>query len=394
MRMEELTNNNFIKGTDTVERYLLDIIKQYFNSNDIDDDSREYIIKRAVEQMKQDIDIDNAGVVSVNGETGEVNITLESLGGEPLISPKLSAFNVNFGSKENTACMGNDPRLSDDRHPLSHTHEISEVNGLNGELSSIKNNIDLLENKTHKHDNLDILKLLTYTGNKTEIDLTLLDTIENDLNTEIIKIDNAILDTQTKIDDLTTRTINELNQYNTDYTDIKTYVDDKDTQLKTDLENYCNTILQNKKNEIDTEINDKAEKIQLNSIIGALNQQFSILYETSISNFITSTDSIIEHNVSLPLDIINTLSLLNEKKYKIDFYINYTEPISNEKILMNFPFIYAEAGSLLYTIKGELIDKSYIKITSTKTNSITWENFISSAVIKVKISSKNNLAEV
>ena len=37
------------------------------------------------------------------------------LGGEPLISPKLSAFNVNFGQEKNTACEGNDPRLSDAR---------------------------------------------------------------------------------------------------------------------------------------------------------------------------------------------------------------------------------------------------------------------------------------
>ena len=68
MRMEELANNNFIKGTDSVERYLLDIIKQYFSSNNIDDDSREYIIKKAVEQMKKELNIDNAGVVSVNGK--------------------------------------------------------------------------------------------------------------------------------------------------------------------------------------------------------------------------------------------------------------------------------------------------------------------------------------
>ena len=142
MRMEELANNNFIKGTDSVERYLLDIIKQYFSSNNIDDDSREYIIKKAVERMKSELNIDNAGVVSVNGKTGDVTITLDSLGGEPLISPKLSAFNVNFGTEENTACEGNDPRLSDNRHPLQHIHEISEINGLGGELSSINNNIN------------------------------------------------------------------------------------------------------------------------------------------------------------------------------------------------------------------------------------------------------------
>ena len=46
MRIEELTNNQFIKGTDSVERYLLDVIKQYFKSNNIETDSREYIIRK------------------------------------------------------------------------------------------------------------------------------------------------------------------------------------------------------------------------------------------------------------------------------------------------------------------------------------------------------------
>lgn len=395
MRMEELANNNFIKGTDSVERYLLDIIKQYFSSNNIDDDSREYIIKKAVEQMKEELNIDNAGVVSVNGKTGEVTITLESLGGEPLISPKLSAFNVNFGSEENTACMGNDPRLSDDRHPLPHTHEMSEINGLKGEISSIKNSINMLGNKTHKHNNLlNVLNKLIYSGNKSEIDLTLLDNTEDKLNTEITKIDNTISDTQTKTNDLIYKTTKELTQYNDDYNDIKTYIDNKDAELKSNVETYCDIILQNKKDEIDIEINDKVDKNQLNSIIGMLNQQFSILYETSINNFITSTDSNIEYNMYLPSDIINAISILDERNYKIDFYINYTDPVSGENILMNFPFIYVKASKLLYTIKAELIDKSYIKITSTKDDSISWESFISSATIKVNISSKNNLAGV
>lgn len=395
MRMEELANNNFIKGTDNVERYLLDIIKQYFSSNNIDDDSSEYIIRKAVERMKDELTIDNAGVVSINGQTGEITITLESLGGEPLISPKLSAFNVNFGTEKNTACEGNDPRLSDDRHPLQHNHEMSEINGLNGELSSIKNNINLLSNKTHKHDNLlNVLNKLVYSGNKSEIDLTLLDNTEDKLNTEITKIDNTISDIQTKTNDLIYKATKELTQYNDDYDDIKTYINNKDAELKSNVEAYCDTVLQNKKDEIDIEVNNKVDKNQLNSIIGMLNQQFSILYETSINNFITSTDSNIEYNMYLPSDITNAISILDEKNYKIDFYINYTDPVSGENILMNFPFIYAKAGKLLYTIKAELIDKSYIKITSTKDDSISWENFISSATIKVNISSKNNLAGV
>ena len=394
MRMEELTNNNFIKGTDSVERYLLDIIKQYFSSNNIDDDSREYIIKKAVERMKEEINIDNAGVVSVNGKTGEVNITLESLGGEPLVSPKLSAFNVNFGSEKNTACMGNDPRLSDDRHPLPHTHAISEVNGLNGELSSIKNNINMLGNKTHKHDNLNILNLLKYSGDKSEIDLILLETTEEKTNTETTKIDNSITEVQTKIDNLTNKATNELNQYQNDYNNTKTYIDDNDNKIKTEVETYCDTVLQTKKNEIDIELNKKINKTQLNSVIDALNQQFHTIYETNINGFIESNDSNIEYESNLTQDIINALSILNDKDIKIDFYINYTDPVSNKNITTKLPFIYAEAGILLYTIKAELVNKSVIKITSTKEDTAIWNTFIDNSTIKVKISVKNNLPGV
>lgn len=391
MRMEELVNNNFIKSTDSVERYLLDIIKQYFSSNNIDDDSREYIIKKTVEQMKSELDIDNAGVISVNGEKGEVMITLESLGGEPLISPKRSAFNVNFGSEENTACMGNDPRLSNDRHPLAHKHAMSEINGLEGEISAIKNSINLLGNKTHKHDNLKVLNMLVYSGSKSEIDLTLLDIAEEKINAGITKTDDAITDTKTKTDDLITKITNELNQYNTDYNNIKTYVDDKNTQLETNLKQYCDNELQTKKDEINTELNKKINKAQLNTVIQALNQQFTVIYETSINNFITSNDSIIIYDFNLPIDVVNKISSLSDKEFKIDFYINYTD---SKNITTNLPFIYANAGKILYTIKSELIDKSIIRITSNKEDMTAWNTLIDNSTIKVKISIKNNLSEV
>lgn len=396
MRMEELADNNFIKGTDSVERYLLDIIKQYFSSNNIDDDSREYIIKKAVERMKSELNIDNAGVVSVNGKTGDVTITLDSLGGEPLISPKLSAFNVNFGTEENTACEGNDPRLSDSRHPLQHIHEISEINGLGGELSSINNNINLLVNKTHKHDNLDILNKIMYSGNKIEkVDLILLENIEDNLNEETTKINDTILDIKTKTEDLINNTTNELNQYKIDYNNIKTNISNNDDTIKSEVMDHCDTVLEEKKDEINTEISNKITKTQLNSIINSLNQQFSIIYETNITGFITSNNNSITYDLTLPSNVITALSLLNDKYIKINFSITYVSPSLNTNVTTNLPFIYADAGELSYTIKAELINKSIIRITSTKKDTINiWDNYICTSIIKVKISCKNNLLEV
>ena len=394
MRMEELANNNFIKGTDSVERYLLDIIKQYFSSNDIDDDSREYIIKRAVEQMKTELNIDNAGVVSVNGQTGEVNITLDSLGGEPLISPKQSAFNVNFGSEQNTACMGNDPRLSDKRQPLAHEHTISEINGLQGELSSIENVINMLSNETHKHDNLKLLSMFKYTGNNPEINLDILGNSEERINTEINKVDEVILDTELKTNKLIELTTDELKQYDDDYNNIKTYIDDKNTELETKIITYCDTNVSNLQQSIDEELKNKISKIQMNTIIDALNQQFNILHEESIANFITSNDSNVMLETTLPVEITETLTSLNNNNYKVSFTITYNDPSNGKLVITNLPFIYTENNKLLYTIKGELIDKSIIRITSNKEINSIWPAFIDSAVIRIKVSIKNNLVEV
>ena len=100
MRIEELQNNMYIKSTDSVEKYLLNIIQEYFrDSNEALEGSKEYIIREAVDRLRTEMDYNSLGVLSItlpNGETrtGDVSITLEDLGGEPLISPKLSAFNI------------------------------------------------------------------------------------------------------------------------------------------------------------------------------------------------------------------------------------------------------------------------------------------------------------
>lgn len=44
---------------------------------------------------------------------------------------KNTAFNKYFGKEEGTVCEGNDERLSDPREPKAHTHDASEITGLN-----------------------------------------------------------------------------------------------------------------------------------------------------------------------------------------------------------------------------------------------------------------------
>lgn len=42
---------------------------------------------------------------------------------EPIVSPKNSGFNKDFGSASNTVCQGDDVRLSNDRNPTTHNHD-------------------------------------------------------------------------------------------------------------------------------------------------------------------------------------------------------------------------------------------------------------------------------
>ena len=252
MRMEEIGNGRYIKGTDSVERYLLDVIKKYFeNANIPDVSSREYIIQRAVRRMKDEMDLEDIGVLSItlpNGQVkkGAVILTLDDFNGEPAITNKRTAFNVNFGNTKGTACEGNDPRLSDARDPLPHTHTISEINGLQGVLSSMQGRVNSVTGLMHDHTNKQILDKLMYTGHRTSIDLTILDTYEEDFASAIQAINNdvdtyrasipaAVNNVNTIVANIE-NTIAQIRQQNQAHNDvnlgpIKLYVDDQIREL-------------------------------------------------------------------------------------------------------------------------------------------------------------------
>ena len=148
--------------------------------------------------MKEEITFDSIGVLSItlpDGEmrTGAVTITLEDLNGEPLISPKLTAFNVNFGTEAKTACEGNDPRLSDARKPLKHEHEISDIIGLEGILSTLTGKIERVDGFLHEHANSNVLNMLVYTGDNSTIDLTILETLEDKIIAIVEQIRKEII---------------------------------------------------------------------------------------------------------------------------------------------------------------------------------------------------------
>lgn len=125
VRVQQKENNVYVKELDKVDSYLVNIIKRYFEK---DQESiwlnREDIIVEAVRRAKEEfINFPHAfAVTSVNGKTGAVKITHGDIGAEPIIIKKNNAFNKSFGTIKGTVCEGNDPRLSDAREPIEHSH--------------------------------------------------------------------------------------------------------------------------------------------------------------------------------------------------------------------------------------------------------------------------------
>ena len=285
MRIEELQNNLYIKSTDTVEKYLLNIIQEYFkDSNEAVEGSKEYIIKEAVDRLKSEMDYNSLGVLSItlpNGDVrkGDVTVTLEDLNGEPLISPKLSAFNVPFGDLPNTACEGNDPRLYNARKPIQHEHEISDIRGLEGTLSTITNLISRSDTMKHVHTNKDVLDMLTYTGVPDgPIDLAIIDELEPKLTTLIDEIKANIADyvsrTNTRIDEIN----DELLALNTRVDNLYAYVLTKSHEIYTDAINEANTKIELAKTDLKTYITDNyVLKSEITDLINIAQQSYVLI---------------------------------------------------------------------------------------------------------------------
>ena len=209
MRMEELSEARYLKRADSVEAYLLGLVNDYFKDKvHTPANSMERIIEQCIARVNEELDYDSVGVTGVmlegdeNPRTGNVTITIEEIGAEPAISPKRTAFNVDFGDTINTACMGNDPRLSDARTPLNHEHEIEHIQGLAGRLSTIDGKLSRLLGMAHEHWNQTVLDKLVYSGSKDVIDLADYENIESTIRQSENALRNHVVENKDDINDL------------------------------------------------------------------------------------------------------------------------------------------------------------------------------------------------
>lgn len=351
MRMEELSDNRYIKGVDTVERYLLNLVQDYFKNFDTaSTTSREYIIEKALERMKEEITFDSIGVLSItlpDGEmkTGAVSITLEDLNGEPIISPKMSAFNVNFGTDSKTACEGNDPRLSDARKPLEHQHKISDIIGLEGILSTISGKVERMDGFLHEHSNKNVLDILVYTGNNSTIDLTILETLEN----KVIKITDEIRENIIEFTKETNDKITVINQkvseIDTKVTETRQYALDTNKEYYNLSKKYTDEYISKTQEEIEAEFDKLVTKDILGEIFEIASNVYTLVgsMEFDLNDKLDFTNEVKQQSVSIDIDpdILSELLARGQKlkDCQIETIIQYKELTTNKMVNGVLPYI-------------------------------------------------------
>lgn len=403
MRMEELSDSRYIKNTDSVEKYLLNLVQEYFRNNNITTTtSREYIIKKAVERMKEEITFDSIGVISItlpNGETktGAVSISIEDLNGEPAISPKYSAFNVNFGTEQNTACEGNDPRLSDARKPLVHEHEISDIVGLEGILSTLTGKAERIEGFLHTHTNMNVLNMLVYNGNNTTIDLTVLESLGSNLDNVIDGIRNDITnyrqEVDAKISDINTEVTNTITQVN----DLKQYVIDKNQEYYDLSKQYTDDAITTSNDIINQELNKLLVKDSLSTIVNLVNNSYTFA-GTSSFNLASIIDFGVENNYqTIAVDI--TSNILDEiisrgqslQDCQIEYLLQYIDPNSGKTMYADLPYVLLYDNDLDGSIQVVTNYDSNQILVTLNSASFAIPNEIQDANIICKVYAKQNL---
>lgn len=327
MRMEELSQNRYIKTPDTVEKYLLELVQAYFSEgNKIPEVSREHIIQKAVDRMKEELRLDSMGVTSIiigdEERIGAVTITLEDLNGEPKIDPKHDAFNVDFGTEKGTACEGNDPRLSDKRTPLAHKHATSDIIGLDGILSSLTGKVQRIDGLVHEHKNKDILDRIIYTGKNNIIDLTLLDTLKNDIYDLASNIRQETIDYKNDINDKIIDIESSISNVSSAIDTLKQYIIDTNEDYYEQAKQYTDTKYDSLKTEINNSISGFAEKNELTNILTLAKQSIGLLgtfsFRVSQTMDLSINSNQFTGSIDIPDDIIASMDTLG---LSIDEYI-------------------------------------------------------------------------
>jgi hypothetical protein len=284
--MEELSDSRYEKGTDSVEKYLLNIVQSYFKNQTISSaQSRETIIKRAVARMKEEVDFESIGVLSITLPDGQkligaVQLSLADLNGEPIIKDKKTAFNVDFGKEAGTACEGNDPRLSDSRKPLAHSHDISDVLNLSAELTALQGKINRLV--FHDHSNSDALNVVRYTGTKPVVDLAEVEKLQEQLKTLLSDMQSVVDaykdDTKGAVADAKDGVQSAMRKFS----QLQSGLSDQGSQYYSQLETEIGTKITAAYNQLDAKFDDYASATAVSDLQGLVTNAITAYDTTTV----------------------------------------------------------------------------------------------------------------
>lgn len=272
--------NQYNKEVSTTERYLLRIIKRYFDLEELNNAaSINSIIIEAMARYKASINYEPAPVLSLNNKVGITHLDIHDLKGE-LLFEKQSSFNKDFGSIINTICEGNDIRLKDSREPNDHHHKMISIVDLEEQLKLLVKEMILYSN--HIHTNMELLKILHYTGTRPQVNLIELETIGSKITTliNVLNIENKtineVLETENNNINILLKEV---------YLFIKRLqksINDFDTLLEKELKIYIDNKLQQSLESIKEEINAYTNKVNANLLIDALNNTRYLVAEREI----------------------------------------------------------------------------------------------------------------
>ena len=396
MRMEELSQNRYIKTPDTVEKYLLELVQAYFSEGDkIPEISREHIIQKAVDRMKEELRLDSMGVTSIiiNDEEriGAVTVTLEDLNGEPKIDPKHDAFNVDFGAEKGTACEGNDPRLFDKRTPLPHKHTVSDIIGLEGIISSLNGKVQRIDGLVHEHKNKDILDRLVYTGNNNVIDLTLLDSLKNNIYDLVSEIRQETVDYKNDINNKVIDIESSISNVSSAIDTLKQYIIDTNEDYYKQAKEYTDTKYDSLKSEINTSISGFAEKDELTDILTLAKQSIGLLgtfsFRVSQTMDLSINSNQFTGSINIPDDIMSSMDALGLSidEYVIEFLLCFKN-VSGLYVYAPIPYIVFNNSSMKGSLEIEY-NSSAVTVTYSCTDKLI-PNEIQSGTIICNIYSK------
>lgn len=211
MSLKEYENNHFVKENNSIEKYLLRIIKRYFEiEKNYTRETIENIILESLTRFKQMIISESGFIFSLNKLTGHLSLSIRDFGGETAIK-KNTAFNKDFGTESDTICEGNDIRLSDNREPIYHIHDILDINTLEEKLNQVETGYG-----SHIHYNDSVLDILEYTGKQIEFDLIIIEQLEKSLEEYFKNLSTYKLETES----IYNKSINLLTQYKTEINKI------------------------------------------------------------------------------------------------------------------------------------------------------------------------------